>query len=1788
MHLIYLVLRDRIKRIIKRCRAFPVGKIQPGKKMVKDRMPNTNVSTSDMLIKKHRFRNRWHKILVGLSSVVVFCTTYALILPAITMEKECTLAEHTHEESCYTAETVDTLSCGVTLHSHSSGCFDSDGGLVCGCGDFVLHTHDSNCFDAAGQLVCALPEIREHIHTDGCYTLQNHTHDQDSCWEDVGGELICILEETPAHTHDEVCSPTVTELVCGWEETPEHTHEESCYQQRRQTCDLAETPGHNHTEDCWARERVLTCTTAQEEWVLTCGRREASLHSHTEGCYDQAGALICGKQQILAHVHGEECFQKTETQVMTCTLEEHTHSDSCIPVVQEQTMPADEVLAVTGGESTEESGTTGEPLTLKPTSATLSYKTQEGDWTEITGNETTIPGNASFRLAVGFSVNIENLKNANYQMIYSPLPDIFRDVKATDAIKDDKNNRVGTMTVENGRVLLTFNPEWEGLSDDTTLTGSFYVEAKADLSKIPDSGKTEIVVGNTTIKVNFDSDLVAKYGEVTLEKAMGTLEENVTETDGSQRDYITYTLKVTAGPDGCPQVKVEDVFTTGSKYIDAYILLDVPQGTTTEIADNKTLTWSIGDMQPGEVKILTYKVRLTSDYLGVHPKEALTNLAKVYSKTYERTTSSQTFAPQGKATMSKMASEYIPNMDENGQTIPGGSIRYTVWVHADKGNNYTLENVNIWDSLDGSVDGSFKNDEKLLPYLSYDETSFAYYIGGSKEQNGAGNLQPAQTTETPRFAENGKSFHFNVGNLPPGESRLLIYTVKVDPRIFTQSNETITVNNRAFIITDPNRSDDPGQRLESYKQQKTITTKKWARKILGEQVTEETTIPMGDASFLVPKDSYKYQVVVNEDGDWDVSSATMKDDLHSDNMAFVGCVRVDAYEITARANVGTDADAAKRLEAMTPAATQWVNIDGKTAFEFTPKDIGLPEGNYAYLLTYYAQPKDMDKVSSVIVANQFDLTGTVGVGGKYYILRGIKVSATVQLEGSNYFAASKRFWYYDANAQMEEDAHGAMYWVIRLQGNLIPGQTMLLDSITEGPHRLGSLERAFVCQTVEDFAAYRDLAALDAAAPEKFTAYTLEKTDAGLQLTLTDPVELPQEHSLYFIVSTYPTSVPQTNGTSQVYENALLTKDPGDNIQWVHQSEDRTYLVGGDVIYKSMAEAFEVTPGATPEETQIKCVAGDSNTVLQNDYLMKAGGGVYVAWRVNINHTATLSGRYRVTEHIPQGMEVVYIQRYSTAERPGPVFAECEDLAGWTEVRQNFTFRDGNPTTAIYYVNGQSVIWDIADLSANPAEPNSRYADYLVVCKVTDSDLFLGGSTKTYTNQVTLQTADGRQLGKGSADVELSYPSLSKKGTYNSEVNGGVYPFEIQLNELGVDLIPGGTTIKLIDQMCDVLILNPSSIKVINTRTQENVAFTSAIVGQTLTLTLPDDQPLTITYEATINAAPGDKIAISNNAHWEGYATTPGGSVEVSDFSYSVGAVVGTSTNPRLTILKVDQYNTAQKLKGATFTLTEMELNGSVFSEKQGGLTLTGTTDEDGTIVFGEKDSEKKLACNTPYRLVETAAPGGYVLDGTPRYIVFAKKENGTYPEELDAFKQAGAYIQYGTEYTYTAYNHKGEILVEKTFQNADGSPLGKVDGTYTFGLFDAPDAAAPVMTAQLKWANGGVYPSDGKAHFTNLELGKTYYVYELNDGGEPILSGGGTVSGMPFQVSYDHTEVTVSADSSTGAVKVTNRIDYPELPNTGGAGTQLYTAGGSLLTLAATLLLYNRRKRRREEGFPG
>ena len=88
----------------------------------------------------HENKARYRKVFTCLAAIVVFCTVYALIMPAITLEEKlvCEKEEHVHSENCYT----DNFICEDTEENRNNEeCYE----LVKTCTK-EEHTHSDDCY----------------------------------------------------------------------------------------------------------------------------------------------------------------------------------------------------------------------------------------------------------------------------------------------------------------------------------------------------------------------------------------------------------------------------------------------------------------------------------------------------------------------------------------------------------------------------------------------------------------------------------------------------------------------------------------------------------------------------------------------------------------------------------------------------------------------------------------------------------------------------------------------------------------------------------------------------------------------------------------------------------------------------------------------------------------------------------------------------------------------------------------------------------------------------------------------------------------------------------------------------------------------------------------------------------------------------------------------------------------------------------------------------------------------------------------------------------------------------------------------------------------------------------------------------------------------------------------------------------------------------------------------------------------------------------------------------------
>ncbi len=316
-------------------------------------------------------------------------------------------------------------------------------------------------------------------------------------------------------------------------------------------------------------------------------------------------------------------------------------------------------------------------------------------------------------------------------------------------------------------------------------------------------------------------------------------------------NYLTYTVTVTAGKDGCKDLYVVDKFTSNANLVsyagnisstettltsednnkDPFetIISGATHGkiykasipdATTKIPDagvsditNPCIVWHIGDMKPNESRTLTYYVKL-NDKANLSG-QTIKNNASLYSKSskdiYEK-----------KVDDKNRNAEFTPKIDYKNQftkTVDGNIIRNTdgsytipfkssISIKKDT-SNYTIKNLQFYDYLKHDLNTEINDD--LLQYIHFDRNSFELRKNGKVVESTQYNIK--WSTDNTNFKEwndkdNFRSFILS-GNentqidLSPGESCYITYNVIVKPEVFAKLHtDSINAFNRFIAHAD--------------------------------------------------------------------------------------------------------------------------------------------------------------------------------------------------------------------------------------------------------------------------------------------------------------------------------------------------------------------------------------------------------------------------------------------------------------------------------------------------------------------------------------------------------------------------------------------------------------------------------------------------------------------------------------------------------------------------------------------------------------------------------------------------------------------------------------------------------------------------------------------------------------------------------------------------------------------------------------------------------------------------
>lgn len=1547
-------------------------------------------------------------------------------------------------------------------------------------------------------------------------------------------------------------------------------------------------------------------------------------HVHNDDCYSSKGDFICTESDEF--VESNESIDSVNTPELNST--EPSDADNETTDVQEEETqivePEANLISQDGFDLSDPNNAS------RVASIALSYQDENDAWHVIEQNNSDkISPDKLFRFTVNYKdIQINNLlENYNRTLKYK-LPDILRDAKVDGKIMSG-TEKVGSIRVTDGVVYVQFDEKYlRELNDkgSTTINGDFYVSAKINLSKLPGDGKLTINTANKGYQFNFEEDAIAKYGQVTVDKKC-TSPKVISNDSG---DYLAYTICVTAGQDGAPDVSIVDYFTTNSDLVSFVGITEqktsiineensmkpsetiadgktpgfiykgkvptdntIPSANDSNITEPGSLVWKIGDMSANETRSLTYYVKL-KDNVALNGK-AINNNAKLFSRSYFRQEDNAGFTP----TIDYDGRMYKRNGSPVRQTDGSYRVPYTLHFSISKDkSNYSLRNFVFWDYLDYS--DNFHTDPTVRQYASYDKSSVKLFVkrdGASafsemsasdytvNWSNEDGDSNPNPT----RFSVTGKANHPLIVN--PGDEYYVSYSLNVSNEAMAATNSnSVKILNR--FIADASNAKKYESYIDRVYDEVNVGNYNWNEKNVGNATANDQTITMdgnvynssfqpdSKTSFIVPSGSYPYTVKVNQTlGDWDATNITMKDTLTpAGRMQYVGYVKIEACEYDSTENTYRTVE------------TKWVNIDGKSSFSIKPSDIGWSNNKYSYFITYYAHPVNQEQFSQATIKNSFTLEGDVTNGTFRYLITGIKSEKEVTVEGNYSMSVTKSSWYYEAPAVDSENwQNGKMYWVVEVNGTSIRKDTIFKDIVSKGASKNGTTGMDSVLHedsiagiykgTLEEgkyISSYKTLSDLTGipsltSVKDKFDVLKMEN-NTEISVKAKETIDLETD-KLYIVVMSEPSQIPANYREVYAYKNSIQTSDDG--IQFTDRGNATKDLCGGADILKELGQTFTYSNGTVTSNNDGRD-NGDSSKIITDSLI---GNGNYASWVFKVNFAGDLSGTYRVLDSIPDGMELAYMRIKWTGEKQGTIYAKEIDELDETWTKQEITAptdNSGRIEKTVYYSNGKQALIKLGDFTAGH-ETDVYSVDVQVVCKVTDPNVLLGSETKTFVNQVELQTEEGYALKTATAQATVSTKNIQKQIT--NKTNEKI-TFTIYTNPLGQTL-PGGKngTIKLIDKLSDTLILDITSLNAVVTGTNDEVQISVAVKdNNTLEIEIPDNQPVTITYCATVNVPPDTAVSFSNEAYWENYSHTSGETVNEEGYKYYAGGSVSSGTNIKLKIIKNDMNHATQFLKGAKFKMTECTRNGDGSFKEVETFTWTGSTDEKGLLNFGAGSrNDHVMDYNTVYKLVETEAPVGYVLDDTPVYFIVPKIENGK-TEYSEYVKQCVAdkniLKQYQSVFELTRSNHKGEITVEKKFIDQGGKDCSPVSGKYYFGLYDAEDKQ--LQTTSITYQASDTQTKSAK--FVDLDLNTTYYVYELDDKGNKIQSAAvSTIHGLKYVTTYSP---NANAAMNGQTITVTNQIFTPILPSTGSNGTVRYRIiGGTLILLAGLLMIKTLRK---------
>ena len=1692
------------------------------------------------IMKDHKKRQVWYRIVTSLAVVVVFVTTYMLILPAITMENkaECGITEHQHDANCYSThyEKEKVLDCTTEtlgVHKHTDACYDAQHKLVCGYADFVIHQHDASCYDTDGTLICEIPEHKLHQHTENCYQMQKqlicmqeesagHTHTAE-CYTKEQGDLICVQEE---HTHGESCYDEGGNLVC---EKEEHVHGDECYQWNDVlTCTQEESAGHQHSDACYQDVKVLVC------------EEPAELHTHTSACY-QDGILVCGKAEVKEHQHSDACFKEKDVLVETlvCDRVEHVHTDECFKKNNEdnETIENSETSEVSSDE--EVSSEVAEEASSEEISSEFESEevSSEATSSEESSSEEAYSEEESTSVEEGSSETVSTEETTEE----ITTEEMSSEEESTEEVSSEVETEEESSEEESSEA------ESDDIADRMSNEQSWCI-----VRRVEDESSTENLNSLNSIALFADDnteDLAGYELSVRIVKIVNGQEVELDPSGLKEGDNVKVDIGYTIAnglPDGKNTLiyQLPGNFKLNKEQSGSVMQNGVAVGTYTISMDGKiTIVIDKDKFNPN--------VSFTGD-VGFEGSAQMTG--KEDSEEIKFPGISETVTINRDKTKYDLTVGKQAKLSEDRKTID-----YTVTVSSEFGTNGDA--VSISDKFSGDATGKYQDSSFKLVKVDKDGNETVM------------DVKPSFTTE-----DGNQKFNYDkLPALGKGESYKLTYKADVTPN--AQGGGTVT--NTAKASTPSKQGED---------------TKKTT--IPGTIISKSGSVEWW------PKKLIKWEIVVNKDGIVDVGDYTVGDNipgtLYEAKGITISPALPDGTTSIKEFPFKFPADAGNKTYTITyytlPPTTSGTITNTATIEKDGDKSEAVGEVPYYareegvsksfdgekeeqgnnilnWTTTVTVSEEEQNEITySDIILDTVDQSGQIVTDTKgknpHYAIAStlqetLKSDNNIQLELENgtklnYEQAVAQgyqfeFKFYEAKDSQEINGDDAVahvgYFTVKVtknDGTKFQAKTLTLKYFTYADY---SNMAEGAKWTLKNQAGYHD-------------KISEGKTDHGDSSSLKKESGVKRNGNVEYNT---PDSVKYDELDGYLYYRLILTTSSN------HNSD----LKITDTLSDS-GMTFDT------DSLDVRFVQSD-NLYNQKDE--------WTTWLNGSSYTYNLNGEQKPDVFVEgQTMTITIKGGYNKG-----TIGESEVFDG---NEKNHTFvityrvkisddpywKDLSQTAKVY---GNTVTWDkltdstkttVNERNVENVEKTGKQRvatdkDGKVICDGDGKPIYL----ETVDYQIVINPK-GEDLLKDSDTITLT-DKLDIRDEYgNSSENAKNIKAYLEMD-----------SVKLYEYNVDTedhlgSLIDRSVYKLHYDDSNPN--------APVITVELPDETPCVLVYAYTF-----DKGSLATAYKVKNEAQLSGKNQSSQELRIEKNSSYANVDQSELSIYKVDEDDQSVRLGNAKFKLEEY-LNGqwSVVSyanlaenggtkEGEGDSTLY-VTGQDGYLRFekyntnekNEEDNASKglLRKNTIYRLTEVAAPTGYELNSTPYYFVLMGdgKQSSDFEAEMNSAINGNGkayYFKAGKKVAFNITDKFVGVSVRKVWLDENGD-------TQTSGM---PDSIQ-VQLYQQKSVGDGTKTPIGNAVTLSAENNWEYTWFDGYDSLPTVDE-----NGIPYYYSVEEVGIpsgyTVSYTNNNGIIVggnemvITNRAEKESitLPETGGTGTYLYTLGGVLLMAGASLLMY-------------